>query len=250
MSEWKISSSYIVGQGHIIKNMPCQDRTFKLVQKHKSGTFYGLALADGAGSCKHSDIGAEIITEKILFFLKSKFSYIFKKKYPNKYITQYIQDELQEFAYKKNLDFKDLSSTLLFIVIKNDNFIIGHIGDGVIGMLDKNGNLKTVSKPENGEFSNSTFFTTSTKYENRLRILKGNIKTSIGFILMSDGAEESLYDKNNQVLVDINKDIINWLKNHSEQDVEKALKSNLEQVISKKTSDDCSLGIMRVTTIN
>ena len=113
--------------------------------------------------------------------------------------------------------------------------------------LDNENNLKTISKPDNGEFSNSTFFTTSIKYKDRLRILKGTLKNSIGFVLMSDGSEESLYDKKMESLSDTNKIIINWLENNSEKSVEKALYNNLEQIISKQTSDDCSIGIMRIT---
>ena len=250
MNSWKIASSYTIGQGHILKNTPCQDRTFKLIKKHKSGVFYGLALADGAGSCIHSDIGAEVIIEKILYLIKSKFSYIFKKNNPSEYMIKYIEKELYALANQKNINFKDLSSTLLFITIKNNKFLIGHIGDGVIGMLDKNNNLKTISKPENGEFSNSTFFTTSITYKDRLRVLKGTLKNAQGFILMSDGAEESLFDKKKKLLSDTNKIIINWLKNNNEKEVEEALYDNLKQVISKNTSDDCSIGIIRVDSKN
>ena len=245
MSKWKIASSYIIGQGHIQKDIPCQDRTFKLVNKSSKGNFYGLSLADGAGSCKHSDIGAEHITKKILHFLNSKFLYISKKKNPSNYILRFIEKELKSLSHKRNIIFKDLSSTLLFIAIKDNKFIIGHIGDGVIGVLDKNSNLKTLSKPMNGEFSNSTFFTTSTYYKHRLRIIKGSLKESIGFILMSDGTEESLYDKQKESLIDSNKIIINWLNKNSETKVEEGLYHNLEQVISKQTSDDCSIGIMK-----
>ena len=96
MNTWKIASSYIIGQGHISKNIPCQDRTYKLVDieylkkpgKRKvfkqrrsikstrniidsKNSFYGLSLADGAGSCKYSDIGAELITKKILKYIKT-----------------------------------------------------------------------------------------------------------------------------------------------------------------------------------
>ena len=269
MNRWKIASSYIIGQGHISKNIPCQDRTFKLVDKKflkkvikkkvfknrkaikrtknildNKNSFYGLSLADGAGSCKHSDIGAELMTKKILQYLKINFDSLFKDENIKLRLIKYIEDTLKKRG-TNNILFKDLSSTLLFIAIKNNQFIIGHIGDGVIGMLDNKNNLKTISKPDNGEFSNSTFFTTSIKYQERLRILKGTLKNSTGFILMSDGVEESLYDKKKESLSDTNKIIINWLKNNSEENVEKALSNNLEQIISKQTTDDCSIGIMK-----
>jgi len=245
MSKWKIASSYVIGQGHIRKNLPCQDRTFKLTKKDLSGEFYGVALADGAGSYAHSDIGAEMITKKILYFIKRKFKYIQKYNNPEVYILKYIKKELEKLSKEKNIDIKEFSSTLLFIAIQNNDIIIGHIGDGIIGVLDNNDNLKIVSYPENGEYSNSTFFTTSFKYKKRLRIIKAKIKNSKGFILMSDGSEESLYDKQNKILIDINKQIINWLEKYSENAVENALKQNLEQAISKKTHDDCSIAIMR-----
>ena len=270
MSSWKIASSYVIGQGHIAKNIPCQDRTFKLIDKKfikkeikrklfknrkaikinrntldYKNSFYGLSLADGAGSCKHSDIGAELITKKILHYLKLNFDNLSKDENIRLTLTSYIENELKNRT-SNNILFKDLSSTLLFIAIKNNRFIIGHIGDGVIGMLDKKNNLKTISKPDNGEFSNSTFFTTSVKYQERLRILKGTLNNAIGFILMSDGVEESLYDKKEESLSDTNKIIINWLKHNTEKDVEKALYNNLEQILSKQTSDDCSIGIMRI----
>jgi len=269
MNSWKIASSYIIGQGHISKNIPCQDRTFKLVEKKflqkavkrkvfknrkgikktikvidNQNSFYGLSLADGAGSCKHSDIGAELITKNILFYIKINFDSLFRNENISLTLINYIENELKKRT-TDNISFKDLSSTLLFISIKDNKFIIGHIGDGVIGMLDNKNNLKTISKPDNGEFSNSTFFTTSVKYKERLRILKGTLKSANGFILMSDGSEDSLYDKKKEILSDTNKIIINWLDNNSEKEVEKALYNNLEQIISKQTNDDCSIGIMK-----
>lgn len=269
MNGWKIASSYVVGQGHIAKNIPCQDRTFQLVdkqfvkQKSKKrlfknrtaikttkkivdykNSFYGLSLADGAGSCTYSDLGAELITKKILHYVKDNFDDLSKDNNIQLTLTTYIESELHK-QVTDSISFKDLSSTLLFVAIKYNKFIIGHIGDGVIGMLDNENNIKTISKPENGEFANSTFFTTSINYRERLRLLKGALKKSTGFILMSDGVEESLYDKQQECLSDTTIRIINWLETNNEIDVEKALFNNLEQVISKQTSDDCSIGIMK-----
>jgi serine/threonine protein phosphatase PrpC len=244
-NQWKIATAWVQGRSHLTKNTPCQDRTFQLVENHKTGTFYGISLADGAGSCSHSDIGAEVVTNRILFFLKSNFSSLFKKNNIDEKVLVYIEKELKKISKQNNYDLKDLSSTLLFIAIKNDSFIIGHIGDGIIGVLNNENKISVISYPENGEFANSTYFTTSLKYEKRLKILKGTIKNSLGFILMSDGTGESLYDKKNKILIDINADIINWLENNSEKDVKDALNNNLKEVISQRTLDDCSIGIIR-----
>ena len=262
---WKIASSYITGRGHIENNIPCQDRVDKLVKDHKpSGTFYGLALADGAGSCSHSHIGAEFITTEVLEFLNSNFSNMFKYENKHKnssleqYLTRKIENKIDKLANQLNVDDKELSSTLLFIAIKEDKkkedkkenkkhyrYIIGHIGDGVIGILENENQLRVISQPENGEFANSTFFTTSKNHKNRLRIIKGYLEdNTTGFVLMSDGTGASLYDKRqNKLSMGVAK-MINWLKIHSEEEVEEALYNNLE-IISKYTTDDCSIGIMR-----
>lgn len=269
MAKWKLASSYVVGSGHISKNMPCQDRTytlknevFKSIKIKKKETkskvrsfskiildntnsFYGLSLADGAGSCKHSDIGAEFISKRILTYIENKFDLLYSSIEMQLTLTNFIENSLNEIS-NDNISFNDLSSTLLFVVIKSNRFIIGHLGDGVIGMLDKFDNIKVVSKPDNGEFSNATYFTTSKSHANRLRLIKGILKNSKGFIIMSDGCQESLYDKRTETLAASNAQIINWLETNSEKEVEKALFYNLEQVIRNKTQDDCSIGIMRI----
>jgi serine/threonine protein phosphatase PrpC len=263
MIPWKMVSVYTIGQSHIASSTPCQDRTFELVKidffksfkkllfdlKWTPSIFYGLSLADGAGSCANSGLGADLSACNILTFVENKFEKLLdiNPSQISNLLTSYLEKELEKTAKRQEIQFNTLSSTLLFIAIKNDKFIIGHIGDGVIGMLDNNNEIKVISKPENGEFSNATFFTTSTNYPDRLRILKGTLKNAVGFILMSDGPEESLYNKQDNSLLDINKDIINWLKDNNIQDVKKALTDNLKDVISKNTNDDCSIGIIRKT---
>jgi len=242
---WKLASAYVKGRGHSAKNIPCQDRTFELISKHSTGVFYGLSLADGAGSYKLSDIGAEIVTKEVLTYLKSNFSKLLQTKNTSKRIVKHIEEKLTKEARNRGIDIKELSSTLLFIGIKNDKFIAGHIGDGVIGVLGKDNKINVLSRPDNGEYSNSTFFTTTNSYPDRLRIIKGSIVDSTGFILMSDGSDASLYDARTEELAPINAQIINWLNIGSTTEVKSALQSNLNEVIKHKTHDDCSLGILR-----
>ena len=244
-NDWKLASAYVTGRGHLTKNIPCQDRTFELISKHSTGVFYGLSLADGAGSYKFSDIGAEIVTEEILTYLKSNFSNLLQVKNTSKKIIKNIEERLAVESKNRGINIKELSSTLLFVVIKNNKFIVGHIGDGVIGVLDKDNKISVLSHPDNGEYSNSTFFTTTDSYPDRLRLIKGNIVDSTGFILMSDGSDESLYDSRTKELAPVNAEIINWLDGRSSEEVKSALQWNLNNKIIHKTHDDCSLGILK-----
>ena len=244
-NDWKLASAYVAGRGHLSKNIPCQDRTFEMVDKHSTGVFYGLSLADGAGSYKFSDVGAELVTKEILLYLKSNFSTLLRLKITSSKIVKYIEEKLAIEAKRREVNIKDLSSTLLFVAIKNDKFIAGHIGDGVIGVLDKDNKVSVLSHPNNGEYSNSTFFTTTNTYSDRLKIIIGSIVDSTGFILMSDGTGESLYDSKTKELASVNAEIINWLKLGDSEEVNIALKNNLNDIIKQKTFDDCSLAILK-----
>jgi len=187
----------------------------------------------------------KLVTKEILTYLKSNFSKLLQVKNTSEKIINNIEEILVKEAENREIDIKELSSTLLFVVIKNDKFIVGHIGDGVIGVLDKDNKITVLSHPDNGEYSNSTFFTTTDSYPDRLRIIKGNIVDSTGFILMSDGADESLYDSRKKELAPVNAEIINWLNVGSSKEVKSALQSNLNEIIKHKTHDDCSLGILK-----
>ena len=147
----------------------------------------------------------------------------------------------------KNVEIKDLSSTLQFIAVYYDEYIIVHIGDGVIGTLNNNDNLSVLSAPENGEYSHLTYFT-STLDSKRVRIYRGKIKDINGLILMSDGVEESLYNYQTKELAPVTGEIIKWLDYGNEKEVSSALDENLKNVFAVKSSDDLSIAILRKTT--
>ncbi len=238
-----LSTAYAIQQGvsHMISDTPCQDSV--LVKQEDSYLFLGLA--DGAGSAKHSDIGSSLILQFLALHMQISFE-VYKKNetHSNKALLERLHLALVRIAEMKKVNVKDLSSTLLFITVYYGEYIVVHIGDGVIGILDDSDNLSVLSEPENGEFSQYTYFTT-TLDANRVRIFRGNIDQLNGLVLMSDGVEESLYDYKTKSLAPITKEIINWLDQGNEQEVSSALAENLKNVFAIKSSDDLSIAILR-----
>ena len=233
------------GVSHKISDTPCQDSIF--VKQEDSYLFLGLA--DGAGSAKHSDIGSSLILKFLAMHMQISFDYYLRDiEMSNRNLLDRIHLALVAIAKMKNVEIKDLSSTLQFIVVYYDEFIIVHIGDGVIGMLDENDTLSVLSEPENGEFSHMTYFTTTLDAK-RVRIYRGDMKELNGLILMSDGIEESLYNYKTASLVPITKEIIQWLDYGSEEEVSSALDENLKNVFAIKSSDDLSIAIVRKNQI-
>ncbi len=240
--KWKLAGSSVIGLSHIKNNLPCQDHISIL----DNDDCCCISLADGAGSAKFAELGASIVTSKTCELIEQYFDNFFEDeaKEVREKIIHVLRTNLGKQAKVKEAVKRDFASTLLFVAIKGDNFIAGHIGDGIIGYI-KGDELITLSPPENGEYINETYFVTSINYQKNLRLFKGSVENISGFVLMSDGTCESLFDKANRNLAPIVKEIVEWLDENPTDVVTNALKSNLEEVIRNKTLDDCSLAIMK-----
>ncbi len=239
---WNSIRCEVQGRSHIQKNIPCQDKTYSIC----INGVRTIALADGAGSAKLSHFGAEDVVKYVCYIMSTKFDDYFLEECATSVkeeLLENIRKSLKELSIKKECDIKDLASTLLFVSIKDDKFILSHIGDGVIGYLE-NGELKIASQPENGEFINTTVFTTSNDAIKSMKLIKGNIENIKSFILMSDGTEESFYDKREKKLATVLKNIIEKILTESIKEIQLKLEESFKNIIIRKTTDDCSIVIL------
>ena len=243
---WHFLYSKSRGSSHIKENLPCQDNTYSKIEND----VYVISLADGAGSAKHSDEGSKQAT----IVLADDLCINFDKHYDNNnaqevsdYLISVIIFGLNEIIKnKKEQGYKlnDLASTILCVAVKDNKYIIFHIGDGVIGFV-RNHTLHVASTPENGEFVNTTIFTTSKNSSKTSTLKKGLLNTNRGeitsFILMSDGPEVSLYSKKNNTLSNGLLKIIDTIPYTYYTYMNALLKHTLENLIAKQTTDDCSI---------
>ncbi|MGA1199132.1 MAG: protein phosphatase 2C domain-containing protein, partial [Candidatus Latescibacterota bacterium] len=58
--QWKVSATSVCGSSHEKLGTPCQDASFWMTQENN---ILIAAVADGAGSASHSDIGAQIAVQ-------------------------------------------------------------------------------------------------------------------------------------------------------------------------------------------
>jgi len=242
MNTWKYAAASVRGKSHIKQNLPCQDRVRAILEDDIAV----CALSDGAGSYNYPEIGAETVTNILCNTMKSDFKILFERDEGQ--IKDYLLYTLRHYlfctSYVMNTDIREYASTLLFVVIHEDNYISGHIGDGVIGVL-RNGNIEVLSHPENGEFHNITYFVTDPTAHEHLRIQKGKLEDTTGFILMSDGVSDSLYSNTDRVLTEAANQMLNWLNVYDPQIVRKALEDNIKNVFQKHTTDDCSIILLK-----
>lgn len=238
---WHMLDYAQAGRSHCRKNIPCQDKT---VSCRMNGVHL-LGLADGAGSAKFSHFGAETALQATCDYTANNFESIFNQTdgvQVKKNILARILEALRQKAEQLNCNIKDLASTLLFVAIKNNKFLLFHIGDGVIGYW-KNDSLKVASKPETGEFSNTTVFTTSSKALLYMKLFKGNIENIHGFVLISDGAAESFYQKRTGQLAPVIVRIMRKVCLVEHGEMLQLLKDSFQLVVNN-TQDDCSIAII------
>jgi hypothetical protein len=206
---------------------------------------WAMALADGAGSAPHSEIGAKRAVEKTLTLLCSEFAKIIELTPPicAKRIVDGVLRSLRLAARKNGWKMEDLATTLLFVATDRERFICGQVGDGRIAQFGANF-AETVFAPSKGEFFNETVFITSSNAVEMMRIAQGRTAELRGFAIMSDGAEESLFNRQNQKFAPALERMLGWLDTHSIRKVNKAIHENLTEVLRLRTRDDVSLGLL------
>lgn len=243
---WKSVCCAVQGRGHAKNNIPCQDKVAKL----ESNGVHVIVLADGAGSAKFSHFGAECVVKSVAGFIVEKFSYIIAQedgRNVTRELLTFILNQLENEAGLHNCTIKDLASTLLIAAVSEKNFFVAHLGDGVIGYLNDK-SLKTVSVPDNGEFANETYFVTSSSAAAHMRIYKGELKNICGFVLMSDGTEQSLYDKKNKTLAPAIKRLLHRTCLVDDKILTPQLEEALNSVVVMSTHDDCSIALLARTS--
>ncbi|MCH3960186.1 MAG: protein phosphatase 2C domain-containing protein [Selenomonas sp.] len=236
---WRIVQCDMQGRGHKKLGIPCQDKTF-FCQRNGIQV---IALADGAGSAKFSEDGAKIAVECVCDKLAMHFEeYLVADDGVSvkRELLQAVRAGLQAKAVDLACETVDLASTLLAVAVSEDHYILMHIGDGVIGYL-KESELKVASAPENGEFINTTVFTTSACALQSMKLMKGKLGAIAGFVLMSDGTETSFYHRRDKRLAEVLKRIMHRSVLLPTKEIEKELRRSFKDVITQVTTDDCSL---------
>ena len=185
---WRAIARYAPGTSHQKLNMPCQDYE----HYHIFNDVIVGAVADGAGSAKYSDIGAELAVETVIKYLSPINGYLRKRKRWWQSLCQPLSEEeakklfkstlkraiasLEEQAKSKDYSVNDLACTLLIFVATPRWVAAMQIGDGFIVMRSQESEYQLLFQPDKGEFVNETTFITSSNAldEMRVRVLTGH----------------------------------------------------------------------------
>ena len=261
IQKWKQCGVAVQGRDHIEAGVVCQDN----VAKARANGVYAIALSDGGGSRKYSQIGSEHATRAAVGLLTERFEELYERlvqvreggpKASAKLhalrltILDHVLNALraQVSAERTMLDF---GCTLQFAAVKDGRYLVGHVGDGVMAALYQRGlsrRVEVLSHPENGDGPNVTFFITDHNAAEHLRLACGECRQLEGILMMSDGPEEVLYDAASGMHQNTQKLFDNFAGVPVEQ-YRANLERFLERTVARHSYDDLSLNLLYLETL-
>jgi hypothetical protein len=244
----KLAAAAVAGTSHRARGQPCQDYTAKVHDRVISA----IALADGAGTAVHSASGAVITVTSILKLLRNEFNRLLEIAGDPcaERIIHTLQHSLDCYARRKGVVRRDLAATLLFVATDGVHYLCGQLGDGRIARCNADCSAAvSVFAPAKGEYFNQTAFVTDRGALDDFTLDWGERADVGGFALMSDGTEESLYQRRTATFAPALLKMLGWLDQYSETTVHQALTRNLTDILSCRTGDDLSIALMRFASV-
>lgn len=227
------------GRGHCVQGLPCQDHSS--VWLGASGA--AVVVSDGAGSARMSKHGANSVVRVTDQVLREHMPWNNFVAIGHRIIDA-CRAEIAQQARELGCPIAELAATLAFVAVTKDEIFSGSLGDAVVAAF-RGDRAEVLIAPERGEFANETLFVTSSDANKHFRIVKRPLEDYDGFAVMSDGAADSLYQRQTGALAPALKRVLSWLREHGTRRVHDAIVDRIMPLLVKRTQDDCSLAILR-----
>lgn len=207
VGEWMVLAASATGSSHVTAGLPCQDAFHVRLITSECGV---AALADGAGTCDASDLGARFAVQHATQWVPEALAeagYQLGVREPGPVVWNVIAlgciarigEGLRQLAAQMSRPFEAFSSTLIIATYSPLGLLVAHVGDGRAGWRDHHGRWRSMMQPFRGTYANETVFLTtvhSTRWPDadilvESRVVRGN---PTAFVLMSDGCEKSAFE--------------------------------------------------------
>jgi hypothetical protein len=189
-AEWHVVAASVQGVSHRRAGMPCQDAC---CWEALPGGKLVAAVADGAGSAAHADIGASLAAETVVkWFTRHCAGGAPENEAGIRALLldalRATADALAAAARASGVELREMATTLIVVLAASDWIAAAQVGDGAAVYSDFADGLYALTVPPEAEYANETVFLTSPDaLETAQYILKhGRIAQ---FALFSDGLQ-------------------------------------------------------------
>ena len=233
-----VAGGVVTGKRHALNGEECQDFYLSVVDSSANRAL--IVVADGAGSKKYAKESAECVAECMYELFASGLLTISSTR---EFLLEAINQKFSDMM----LPADETGTTLLFIYICGNEFLTGHIGDGVI-ISDINDKFRVFSEPENGEMCFITFFVpTPDNNDTHFRLQRGTLNPDTSFVLATDGAADLLYNSESCIVATACDIIREWNIEMSSEACSKEIESSLKNLFSEYSDDDQTVAIISIS---
>ncbi|MCC6620909.1 MAG: protein phosphatase 2C domain-containing protein [Deltaproteobacteria bacterium] len=190
---WKVVAASVIGADHVRAAMPNQDAARVQIVAHPDGERLVVAVADGAGSARHAEVGARLACETAVAWLASEVMIVDDATLGGRLVAA-VQAAIAEAAATSGTTPRDHACTLLAAVVAPDWAAFVHVGDGGIVIAEPtSGSFGWIFWPDKGEHANETSFVTGASAASDLAVAwrRGAVDE---VALFSDGLERLALD--------------------------------------------------------
>jgi len=240
--KWKVARATMIGRTHQMTNTKCQD----FICQQPSDDFICVVAADGSGSAMYSLEGAHFVAEETRDILFERGDTLFELNDDEirHVILQNLDEKLRKMANERGCPVDEFASTLSFFASNGNDFIVGNLGDGLIGYKDSTGAFCTLLNQERGKYANVSYFVTGDNSKGHLRIKRGSFSTSHVYFIMTDGTVECLYNKRTRSYANALSVYCGLLDKYEHMQINNALTTSMYKLFPSRTNDDCALAII------
>lgn len=239
LRRWLGAAASARGRGHAANGLPCQDASRVVVENG----MVMIITSDGAGSARHSDEGAEIAVRCATEFLVACAPWQDVDGLASQ-LLRASRAALASRAEELGTTVDQLAATLSFVAVDGELCIVGNLGDGLVAGYSA-GEATVLTSQSKGEFANETVFLTSSAAERCFEVMAVPAAEFDGFVVMTDGSAESLYQRATGTLAPAMERMLSWLDTNAPSVVEQALHDSALPMLLGRTMDDCSIALLR-----
>lgn len=224
----KYAYGIVPGNSSGVQEAGCRDQAEILEQN-------GVTIISLSGTAEekvNTDLCAKTTAPVATEFVASHFDKLYSAKVNTvkKAILGWMKDALR----KKETDRFCADCPFMFIAVKGNRYLAVHLGGGLIarhneGLNEKGFSVLSGPDPERRD---------------ALRVYKGELQEAFGFLLLSDGACQSLYESGTGSLSPACGTFFEWLKEYDGETVSEALRDNIGKYFLKDTKGDISVVLM------
>lgn len=233
----------VAGSSHIKNCTPCEDYCGWQI----SPDSVLMAVADGAGSASHAQIGAKVAVETALHTL-SKPSLNQSDCSDLKLASENALQAVIERAEALGLEPSDLASTLILVIASPARIVALQIGDGATIFTSPSGSYESCTTPPESEYANETTFLTSKNAIETCQIVERN--TAVHQVaVITDGLQRiALQMPQATPFIPFFQPILQFAANSPETGEEELKRFLQSPRITSRTDDDLTLLIATMSS--